>query len=219
MNDLAVQPLGDAGVQNDDNTYTGDVSDSAFSMDYVRQKFGEFQVLLDALALSQNAARQTIDDDVSPELTTDMQSFLADIDSRRTELRVTSEAVNAISATYNALGGRLPSVSYPATLGFAQLIPMAAVLGVVGTIGSLAYWGSKIIEGVNARLLWAAQTAGLSPQQRASLVLAQQKSAAALEASRGSIWSKVGNVAKWAALAGLAWVGFLAFKAYKRGRH
>ena len=49
--------LGDAGTDNSDASYTGDVSDSSFSLDYYRQKAREFQGVLNQVDANAQAAR------------------------------------------------------------------------------------------------------------------------------------------------------------------
>jgi hypothetical protein len=52
----AAVSLGEVACPHDDASYTGEVSNSTFSMDYVRSRVREYQTVLDALDRGYRAA-------------------------------------------------------------------------------------------------------------------------------------------------------------------
>jgi succinyl-CoA synthetase beta subunit len=206
--------LGDpSGFPHDDDSYTGDVSDSVFSMDYVRERGRQLQELMNNLDGAYMATLDALDTGALDEATAaDLGNYLADFESRRATLRGTAEAFNAGAALVNAAGGRMPSLSIPATLGIVPLVIPAAMIAAVATAGALITWGVVWLQGLNARLanaqLLEAQD---TPEARAALARSQATAANALDAVNGSPWTALSSLAKWGGIAALAWIAFRAF--------
>lgn len=206
--------LGDAGVDNSDVSYTGDVSESSLSLDYYRAKAVEFQRVLNALDAGYLAAVSVIDSDTGDDsLIADMSDAVAEFDAKKTQLRLTAEAINAGAAVINSMGGRFPSLSVPGTLGFLPIAIPAATVVAIGTAAVLATWGTTWLIGLNDRLKTAQLLdAQKTPEQRAAVARAISDTQNAVDLASGSTWSQIGGVVKWAAIAAL---GYLAFKAFK----
>lgn len=195
--------LGEAGISHDDVSYTGEVSTSTFSMDYVRGRIREYQSTLDALDRGYQAALLAIGTPGLPdESRADLETMVSDFQSKRWTLKATAEALNLGAAAINAAGGRLPQLSIPGTLGALPLaLPFAAVAA-VGTAATLMVWGHEWLRGVNDRLktaqLLAAQS---SPETAADLARSIAESDAALQIADGSTLGAFASVLKWGAIA------------------
>ena len=202
----AVNTLGDLGPK-DDASYTGDVSNSAWSMDYYRSKITDFQSVLQAVDQGYRAAQSALASGGLDATTADeLQVMCDDYLSRRFTLKATAEAINAGAAAFNAMGGRLPSLSIPAGLGLAPALPFAAIAA-IGTAAVLISWGRDWIRGVNDRLktaqLLAAQE---SPEKAASLAQSIAQSDAAIAIAENSGVAALAPVLKWGAFALGAWL-------------
>lgn len=208
--------LGDAGTDNSDASYTGDVSESSFSLDYYRQKAREFQGVLNQVDATAQAARQAIAADISPELSADLGAMLSEFDSKKLSFRLAAEGINAGAAVINSMGGRFPSLSIPAGLGFAPFVIPAAAIAAIGAAAALIAWGVQWIGGVNQRLLYEQLTSKGTPTQQAELARALALSEASANASSESPLASVAGVVKWGAVALVAWLAFQAYE--KRGR-
>ena len=213
--------LGDAGTDNSDVSYTGEVSDSTFSLDYARQKGREFQALLVQLDAGYNAALFALNEipDLDEATKDDLFALVSEFESRRFTLKATAEAFNAGAAAINAMGGRMPELSIPSTLGFlpALTIP-AALIGAVAAAATLITWGVVWLRGVNDRLAFAQLLdAQNSPESRAKLAQAQAAASNALAAAEESPVSALAGAAKWIALAALGFVAWKAFSATRGG--
>lgn len=188
---------------HDDASYTGEVSTSNFSMDYVRDRIREFQSTLNALDSGYRAATNALALPALPIESRDELAALADeFQSKRWSLKATAEALNMGAAAINAAGGRLPQLSIPGTLGLLPAaLPFAAVAA-VGTAATLMVWGREWLRGVNDRLktaqLIAAQT---SPESAAEIARSIAESDAAVNAAENSGFGAVANLVKWGAIA------------------
>lgn len=200
--------LGDAGTDNSDASYTGDVSTSAFSLDYYRQKAREFQSILNEVDGTARAARQAIDDDISPELSTDLSSMLSEFDSKKLAFRLAAEGINAGAAVINSAGGRFPSLSIPAGLGFAPFVIPVAAVAAIATAATLIVWGVQWIEGVKQRMLYEQLTSKGTPEQQASLARALALADSSARASSDSPLASVAGIVKWGAIAAVAWMAY-----------
>ena len=208
--------LGDAGTDNSDASYTGEVSDSSFSLDYYRQKAREFQGVLNQVDATAQAARQAIAADISPELSADLGAMLSEFDAKKLSFRLAAEGINAGASVINSMGGRFPSLSIPAGLGFAPFVIPAAAIAAIGAAAALIAWGVQWIGGVNQRLLYEQLTSKGTPTQQAELARALALSEASANASSESPLASVAGVVKWGAIALVAWMAFQAYE--KRGR-
>jgi hypothetical protein len=210
--------LGDLGPK-DDATFDGSVSTSALSADYYRTKLSEFQAVLNALDAGYQAAQQTYYiEGVDPASLEGLDDLMRDYESKRSTLRATAEALNFGAAAVNAAGGRMPSLSLPATLGVPFLVP-AAFVAAVASAAALIVWGREWLKGLNVRLsraqlLEAARdpASGGSPEIAGALAAQMARADDALQAADASPLSSIANLVKWGAI-GLGL--FLAYRAYK----
>lgn len=203
--------LGDAGTDNSDASYGGEVSTSAFSLDYYRQKAREFQSILDEVDGTARAARQAIASDISPELSADLGALLSEFDAKKLAFRMAAEGINAGAAVINSAGGRFPSLSIPAGLGVAPFVIPVAAIAAIGAAAALITWGVQWIEGVKQRMLYEQLTSKGTPEQQADLARALALADSSARASSESPLASVAGIVKWGAL-GLG--AFLLWQAY-----
>lgn len=185
---------------------------SPFAMDYYRNKAREFQLVLDALDRSYWAASGALGTGALDEATaTALEAALADYESRKGQLRLTAEAINAGAAAINSMGGRFPRLSIPGTLGLPPLLAPAALVAAIGTAAALIAWGSQWIAGVNDRLKRAQIIEGTSPANRDAIVRAIAESDNAVNVAEGSFLASLAPTVKWIAI-GIG--AFLLYRAY-----
>lgn len=210
--------IGDAGTGN--IVYTGDEGDapSALSAEYYRRKVVEFQQVLDALDQGAAAAWSAIQTNALPyEDEAALLDSLAEFDARKSTLRLTAEAINAGAAAWNALGGRMPSLSVPMGLGALPVIPLA-LIGAVATAATLIVWGRTWLDGVNARLQQAALLSAIEdPEKRAEVAAAASAAASAVQLADSSPLSSIASVAKWVSIGAIAFLAVKAFLAWRDG--
>lgn len=185
---------------------------SPFSMDYYRRKAVEFQQVLDALDRSYWAASGALGTGALDDATaTALEAALADYDSRKGQLRLTAEAINAGAAAINSMGGRFPRLSIPGTLGLPPLLAPAALVAAIGAAAALIAWGSQWIAGVNERLRRAQIIEGTSPANRDAIVRAIAESDNAVNVAEGSFLASLAPTVKWITI-GIG--AFLLYRAY-----
>lgn len=185
---------------------------SPFSLDYYRRKAVEFQQVLDALDRSYWAASGALGTGALDEATaTALEAALADYESRKGQLRLTAEAINAGAAAINSMGGRFPRLSIPGTLGLPPLLAPAAMVAAIGVAAGLITWGSQWIAGVNERLRRAQIIEGTSPANRDAIVRAIAESDNAVNVAEGSFLASLAPTVKWIAI-GIG--AFLLYRAY-----
>ncbi len=185
---------------------------SPFSMDYYRRKAVEFQQVLDALDRSYWAASGALGTGALDDATaTALEAALADYESRKGQLRLTAEAINAGAAAINSMGGRFPRLSIPGTLGLPPLLAPAALVAAIGAAAALIAWGSQWIAGVNERLRRAQIIEGTSPANRDAIVRAIAESDNAVNVAEGSFLASLAPTVKWVAI-GIG--AFLLYRAY-----
>lgn len=206
--------LGDVGP-HDDASYTGDYTPgNPVTLDYYREKARQFQVMLNALDASYRAVQELLASPAAAELDEDtglfLYDWLYDFDQHKTQLLGTAEAVNAGSAIVNSLGGRMPQLSIPGTLGLAPLVIPAAAIAWIAAAAILTTWGFAAINGLNDRLSQQQLFDAMSPEAKSAAALAASKAADAKRAADMSPWSSLAGSIKWIALAAL---GFIAWRA------
>jgi hypothetical protein len=185
---------------------------SPFSMDYYRRKAVEFQQVLDALDRSYWAASGALGTGALDDATaTALEAALADYESRKGQLRLTAEAINAGAAAINSMGGRFPRLSIPGTLGLPPLLAPAALVAAIGAAAALITWGSQWIAGVNERLRRAQIIEGTSPANRDAIVRAIAESDNAVNVAEGSFLASLAPTVKWVAI-GIG--AFLLYRVY-----
>lgn len=205
--------LGDSWAQEPAPTAA---QSSPLSLDYYRAKVLEYQGVLNALDTAYAALNVAID---APGLdvyaVADLAALRDEYETKRFTLKATAEAINMGAAAVNALGGRMPELSLPRTLGFAPAIPIAAIAA-IGTAGVLISWGRAWLAGVNDRLktaqLLAAQD---SPEAAAALAASIAQSDAALKIASESGLAALAPYLKWAALAALAFIAWRGIQGYR----
>ena len=189
-----------------------DAPPSPFTLDYYRRKAVEFQQVLDALDRSYWAASGALGTGALDDATaTALEAALADYESRKGQLRLTAEAINAGAAAINSMGGRFPRLSIPGTLGLPPLLAPAALVAAIGAAAALIAWGSQWIAGVNERLRRAQIIEGTSPANRDAIVRAMAESDNAVNVAEGSFLASLAPTVKWVAI-GIG--AFLLYRAY-----
>jgi hypothetical protein len=191
-------------------------STSPLSLDYYRNKAREFQVIMDQLDRTYQAATFALDTQALDAASAQtLEDAVADFESRRRSIKLTAEAINAGAATVNALGGRFPSLSIPGTLGLPPLLAPAAMVAAIGTAAALIVWGSQWISGVNLRLRRAQLIESATAEQRARILNAIAETDNAVTTTESSILASVAPVVKWIAV-GIG--AFLLYRAYTASR-
>lgn len=187
--------LGDAGMPNDDASYTGSVDNSVASVQYWRDKALEFQRVLQSVDETANAAAEFLSRTTDQSAIAYINEALNDYDTRKTALRLAAEGINAGAAVINAAGGRFPQLSIPPGLGLAPLMPAAAIAA-LGTAAALIVWGKSWIDGVNERMRYAALMQSDDPEIGRILARAE----AAQRVASTSTIAQIGTYLKWGAI-------------------
>lgn len=199
-----------------DNPAPVESGSSFISSDYWRGKIAEFQSTMnaaDSVYQAVQAAMFTEGAIQSQSVWDGLMQSLAEYDAKKTLIRTTAEAVNLGVSAVNALGGNLPALRLPGSLGALPAIPLVAIAA-LSTAAVLVAWGREWIAGVNSRLRMAqALDAQATPEARAALAATLAKTEAAERAADASTLGALAPLAKWAAL-GL--LGFLAWRAFDR---
>lgn len=134
--------LGEVGPR-DDQSYTGELSTAPVSMDYFRAKFLEFQQAMNAGDRAYQAgvaAYFASDPDTSPDYS-ELYALLTDYESRASEYKGIAETLNMGANIVNTLGGRLPQLSIPQSLGAlpALALPAGVLLALSAALGAISY--------------------------------------------------------------------------------
>lgn len=198
-------------IPHDDDTYGGD--SSPVSLDYFRDKVREFQ---DALNSADQVYRAGIEVyAVAPSDT--LADLLADYETRAMTLKATAETLNAGAALVNAVGGRMPVLSIPGTLGLPQFVMPAIYIAALATGAYLISWAKDYAQVMRAEI--DERTRQLDAQttdaDRARVAAAQASAASASGSLITSGLGALSSVVKWG---GIALLAFLAWKAYKSTR-
>lgn len=204
-----------AQIPHDDQTYTGDVSASPFSMDYFRAKYLEFQQALTAGDRAYQAG-------VAAYFATDppdagLYDLLMEYESKAGEYKSTAESLNLGAQIVNSMGGRLPALSIPSSLGAlpALALPIGVILAVSSAVGAVAYMVG-FTAGMQAQLerVKAMPENATKPEIVAALTEAvaarQQMGLNPLSGISGVLGGYVGLV-KIVIIGGLAWMAWRAF--------
>lgn len=196
----------------DDTSYTGETGESAFSVQYYRDKAREFQEVLNQTDAAARAAQMVIDADVDIDLVQEMETSLREYQLKRGVLRGAAEAINMGAAAINSLGGRMPQLSIPTGLGFLPAIPAAAAAAFVVAAG-LVVWGAQWVSGVNERMRLALLSGSITdPAKRDALLSALGMAEAAQKAVEVSPLTSIAGVVKWGAIALGLWLAYRAFQ-------
>lgn len=205
---MSAGAVGDAGTPNTDVSYGGaDAAPSPFSLDYYRNKAREFQDTLNALDAAQGAVYVALDAGVDPSTEGELLASLQEFDAKKTILRATAEAINAGAAFVNSVGGRMPELSIPTTLGLGPLLPVAAIAA-IATAATLIVWGQSWIDGVNQRLATAQLLDATDPDKRTALAQSIATAQAAQRSASSTGLAAVAPIVKWGAIALIAFFGW-----------
>lgn len=200
-----VSTLGDARLPNDDASYEGEQSTSLLSLDYYRNKAREFQVLMNALDEGYRAAVNTLQIGVDAETAEYLRAWIAEFESRRGYLRTIAEGINLASSAVNSMGGRMPVLSVPNTLGFPLAIGAAGVAAFAAAAAAIT-WGAQFISGLNQRMSQAQLLDAASPQARDQIAIEVSRVNAANQAFGFSPLTALAPLLKWGALGVGAWM-------------
>lgn len=193
-----------------DVSYTGETGGSAFSLDYYRAKYLEFQQTLNAIDLAYQAgvATQAIT------ATDEIAELLADYESRASTIKATAEALNLGANLINSAGGRMPALSIPGTLGMPALVLPAVVLAAVASAGAAIGWGLGFTAAMRSAIA-TVESSEAAPEVKAAISEQLRAAENAQSLFNLSPLSALAKYAKWGAIAALA---FIAWKAYKSVR-
>ena len=186
------------------------------ALSYYQQKIIEFQNLLNGMDAAAQAAQSALWDDIDPQLSKDLQTYLDDFDSKKWEFRAAAEALNLAINGANLVGGDFPNITVPSTLGVVPLVAAGVIAAAVATAAALIVWGNTWLQGLNQRLRDKELLASVTdPVKRDQLIAAQVAvEQAAVEASASPL-SSISNIVKWLAIGAVA---YFAFSAYKQVR-
>jgi len=194
--------------------FTG--TNSPVSLSYYQQKIVEFQNLLNGMDAAARAAQSALWDDIDPKLSTDLQTYLDEYDSKKWEFRAAAEALNLAVNGANLVGGDFQNITVPNTLGLVPLVAAGVIAAAVATAAALIVWGNTWLQGLNQRLRDQELIGSVTdPAKRDQLIAAQVAvEQAAVEASASPL-SSISNIVKWLAIGAVA---YFAFSAYKQVR-
>lgn len=204
------------GYQETEDTPVNEPTTSIMSLNYYKTKVIEFQDVLYNLDNTAAIVANMIDEQISPELTVDLQSFMQQYDNKKGYYKTAAEALNLAINGVNVFGAGLPSVRVPAGLAMAPIAMGAAVAAALAAAAALVVWGKEWIVGVNDRLKTELLLGKISdPAKRDAAAAALLQTEANAKAAQGSPLSQISNIVKWVAIGALA---YYAFQAYSKTR-
>jgi hypothetical protein len=220
---MASVPIYDAngfvtGYQEIDDPSTDSTGKiTPFQLDYYRNKVIEFQNVLTQLDASALQAMYLIDQDIDPELTTELQDFLFQYDQKKGQFRTAAEALNFAINGANQIGANFPTLKIPSGLGFVPLAAGAAIAGALAVAAGLIVWGRDWIAGLNDRLKVAMVLDKITdPQKRDAVAESIAKIDAAQKAADSSPLSSIANIVKWVGIAAVAYFALTAYQKYQK---
>lgn len=207
-------------IIKDDVSYAGETGESAFELQYYRNKAREFQNVLNGLDQVEFALRGAMDalfqDDPTGEKHADsigdIQIMLDELDVKRGPVVMTAQAINAASTSLNSMGVRFPVVSsLQQTLGLAPVAIAAIAAGAVAGAAALIIWGKEFIQrAFNLLNNIAALNSITDPVAKAELAYRITVAGTADKETNSPLTQIVGIV-KWGAI---FIVGAMALKAF-----
>lgn len=210
--------LGEVSVTGGgDASYSGDVSSSPVSLDYWRTKITEFQSTLNAVDQIYQAS--LVAADVAPD-SAERDALLSGVDeylSRRALFKTAAEGLNLGAAAVNAVGGRMPVLSIPATLGVGPLVFPAVAVAALTTAAILIEWGRQWAQVQTSRIEEARRTIELMPDgPDKTLALSTAAGAASQAAAAAAATdSPLASIASIVKIGGLVILAFLGYKMLK----
>ncbi len=210
--------LGDAGAPNDDASYTGDTGNSAFSLQYFRNKASEFQAVLNALDNASRVAEEMLSGSIDVETATFAANWLAEFDAKKWQFRTAAEAINAGAALMNSAGGRFPSLSIPSGLGAVPLLVPAATIAAIGAAAALIVWGNQAIKSLSTYLSQKQMyDEAATPEAKAEVTRLLVKAREAESMAENPV-STVANAVKYIAIAAGAFMAYKIYSEYQSKR-
>lgn len=207
--------LGDAGASNDDASYTGDVSTSPVSMDYFRARYLEFQQAMTAMDRAYQAGNAAYFASDPPD--EGLYNLLIDYEQNASQVKAIAQTLSTAAAAVNALGGRLPGLSIPPSLGAVPMVAIGAAALVA--LASVSHW-LAYSRGFSAGMVDQLERVRAMPSNagkqeiEAALNQAVQARAESLQNPLGSLFdtfSAVPGIVKLAVVAGLGWLAWRSF--------
>lgn len=209
--------LGDAGTGNTDASYGGETGDSAFSMQYYRNKGAEFQAVMNSLDVASSSIQTILNSGIPSDIADELQQYLNDFDARKMLFRATAEGINAGAAVINSAGGRFGAMIIPQGLGFLPALPLAAIAA-FGTAAALILWGRQWITGVNQRLATAQLLDSIQdPSAKANAANAMLQLQGAQQLADSSPIGALAGIIKWGAIAAVAYFAYRAYQGISKG--
>lgn len=203
--------LGDAGASNDDASYGGALPDPAtLSLDWFRKQYSDFQSAMtradEAYQAGSAAFILTGDEGIA--------YLLADYDSKASQIKALALTLNQGAEVVNAIGGRVPVLSIPRTLG---ALPLAIPAAVLAAAAAVSYWftwsrgfASGMAEGIAAARAAAVQ-AGATPDVVAAIDAEAAKAQQAASSIFGNPLGSLAGVVKLGVIGGLAYLAWRSF--------
>jgi hypothetical protein len=188
-------------------------------LNYYQRKVQEFQQTINAVDQAAYGLRMILDTDISDDARLPVLALLGDFETKKSELRTAGEAINAASALANTVGIKLPQVNIQ-TLGALPLVPIgvgAAIAGALYLIGSLVSWMVNWITDANNAIDTLSKLEGLTPDQKASVMIAREQTKQAQAQTQTGLGS-IANIVQWVALAGVAFFAYQAFIRYQESK-
>lgn len=198
--------IGDAGAPNDDGSYTGDVSSVPLSLDYFRAKFGEFQQCMNAADMAYQAGLVT--QQITP--SDDIEVLLTEYETKSIGIKGAAEAMNAGAAIVNSLGGRMPVLSIPQTLGFPPLVVPAAIAAGVAAAASYIGWSLGYVSAMT-RAIEVVNDSTADAESKAEITRQLQRAKDAARIGSGTSFGMFAGPLKLAAVVALGWLAWRAF--------
>lgn len=177
---------------------------------YFAGKAREFQALLSSLEATDREVRMLIAGLSETPLREALRGASDELSSRKTQLKLTAEAINFVVHGLKPLGISLPSIQLPSTLGAIPLAVAGAAAAAVAAASALIVWGVTWIEGVNDRLRDQALLEGLPEADRVAVAQAIIRTQAEGEAAANSPLQSIAGIAKWVAIAAIAYFAYQA---------
>jgi len=219
---MASVPIYDAngfvtGYQEIDDPSTDSTGNiTPFQLDYYRNKVVEFQNVLNQLDASAVQAMFLIDEDISPELTADLQNYLFQYDQKKSQFRTAAEALNFAINGANQIGANFPTLKIPSTLGFVPLAAGAAIAGALAVAAALIVWGREWIAGLNERLRDKQILDNVPADKKAQVAESILKIEQAQKAADASPLTSIANIVKWVGIAAVAYFALTAYQKYQK---
>ncbi len=193
-----LRALGERGAPHDDESYGG-TDESLVNLDYFRSKVREFQVCMQSLDMSYQAGLAAYSLSPSDRL----RELLDEYQSRAGELVATAEAINAGAALVNSMGGRMPVLSIPSTLGLPPMLLPAAAVAALGAVAFYVGWAGGYMSAMTDAIAEVQQSdapADVKAAITAQLMQAREAHRVGTSTRLLGVLAGVPSVTKWLVL-------------------